>query len=282
MTDDPSPLPVRRILVALDASPHSRAALAMAVDLAADLGAEIEGVFIEDESLLRAARLPFVQEVRSYQRGPQQITDRRMERQMRQQAERAEEDLWRAAEPADVPFDFRVVRGEVAERLLEAAQSADLLALGKTSRDSSRRQLGATARAAVLQASTPVLIARQASPATRPVLAYYDGSAAAEAALRLAAQLACRMPDVPMRVLLPPASTANAETLREVVRERCAKMASLVHIRPLTRFEASHFASVLREGNGRLAVLPSSFLESQPAPMQRLLYEIDAPVLVAR
>ena len=49
----------RRILVALDASAHSHAALAAAVALAARLHAEIEGLFVEDINLLRLAELPF-------------------------------------------------------------------------------------------------------------------------------------------------------------------------------------------------------------------------------
>ena len=46
---------IRRILVALDSSPHSMAALETAVELAANLGARIIGLFVEEANLLRAA-----------------------------------------------------------------------------------------------------------------------------------------------------------------------------------------------------------------------------------
>ena len=54
----------RRILVALDASSHSHAALAAAVALAGRLHSELQGIFVEDINLLRLAELPFAREVR--------------------------------------------------------------------------------------------------------------------------------------------------------------------------------------------------------------------------
>ena len=56
--------PPRRIVVALDASSHSHAALAAAVALAGRLQAELQGIFVEDVNLLRLAELPFAREVR--------------------------------------------------------------------------------------------------------------------------------------------------------------------------------------------------------------------------
>ena len=47
-------LSIRRILVALDASPASLSAMQNAVELAARLGAELIGLFVEDINLLRA------------------------------------------------------------------------------------------------------------------------------------------------------------------------------------------------------------------------------------
>ena len=46
---------IRRILVALDASPHSQAALQAASELAAALKAELVGIFVEDVNLLHLA-----------------------------------------------------------------------------------------------------------------------------------------------------------------------------------------------------------------------------------
>ena len=56
MTEE-RPFPVRRLLVALDASGHSLAALEAAARLAAHLEVELAGIFVEDENLLRLAKL---------------------------------------------------------------------------------------------------------------------------------------------------------------------------------------------------------------------------------
>ena len=55
---------IRRILVAVDASTHSLAALEAASVLAEVLNAELVGIFVEDINLLRLAGLPFAREVR--------------------------------------------------------------------------------------------------------------------------------------------------------------------------------------------------------------------------
>ncbi len=52
-----------RILVAIDTSPHGRAALEAAADLAAASSAELCGLFVEDLNLLRLAGLPFAHEI---------------------------------------------------------------------------------------------------------------------------------------------------------------------------------------------------------------------------
>ncbi len=63
MTDPEARAPIRRILVALDASGASLAALDAAARLAATLEAELLGLFVEDEDLLRLAGLPCAREV---------------------------------------------------------------------------------------------------------------------------------------------------------------------------------------------------------------------------
>ena len=53
MTEDRRHLAIRRILVALDTSPHSQAAMEAAIELAARFEAELAGMFVEDVNLLR-------------------------------------------------------------------------------------------------------------------------------------------------------------------------------------------------------------------------------------
>jgi nucleotide-binding universal stress UspA family protein len=272
----------RRILVALDDSPHSRAALDMAVRLAADLEAELEGLFIKDENLLRAAQLPFAEEVRTHSVSPKRLTDRRVERQLRYQAERAEATLQEATEQAEVAYNFRVVEGDVTHELLQAAEEADLLAMGKTSTQSSRRRLGSTSQALLSEAPTPVLVLRRVVQPRRPILTYYDGSEAAQTALRLAAGLTSRGATHPLTVYLPVADEEETERLRAEVEEEYGDRVAQLDVQPLTRVELNRIATLARREGGGLFVMPGGTAPLSDTSLKRFLYELDRPLLVVR
>ncbi len=57
---------IRRVLLPLDVSRDSLTALEIASNLAAALGGEVSGLFIEDTELLTAGSLPFAREVGSF------------------------------------------------------------------------------------------------------------------------------------------------------------------------------------------------------------------------
>jgi nucleotide-binding universal stress UspA family protein len=273
---------VQKILVAANASPHSQAALATAVQLAAAVEAEVEGVFVEDEQLLRAAELPFAAEVRAHSHPPMPLTNRRVERQLRRQAEQAEAALQRTAQQWDVPHSFRVVKGHVTHELRSAAADADLLALGKTSTDSSRRRLGSTARSLFSECGPSLLVLRSAPPPTQPILTYFDGSAAGMRTLALAAQLARRHDAGRLRVLLPARTDDAFEHLRDTVRAQYGDMDSPVEVHALTPSETDQLAALAHHTSGGLVVLPHGCAPLSSVPLQRFLYELDRPLLLVR
>lgn len=272
----------RRILVALDASPHSQAALDMAVRLAMGFEATLEGLFIKDENLLRAARLPLAEEVRSHTLPPKNLNDRRVKRQLRYQAEQAEAALQQVAERAEVEHTFRVVEGQVTRELLKAAQEADLLALGKTSTTSSRRRLGTTCETVLSEAPGPVLVLRKAIQRHQPVLTYYDGSEAAATTLRVAAQLALHAGNRLLKVLLPATDEAETSRLRKEVHNQYADLVPQLEIRLLTDTEINRLAALSRHEGPCLFVLPADCTPLKDTPHQRFLYEADCPLLVVR
>ena len=64
MTDQAkAPMPVGRVLILLDGSRLSLAALEAAAEIAAARNAEVLGIFVEEINLLRAAGYGFAQEV---------------------------------------------------------------------------------------------------------------------------------------------------------------------------------------------------------------------------
>ena len=176
----------RRIVVGLDASNHSHAALAAAVALAGRLHSELEGIFVEDINLLRLAELPFAREVRFGQTA-RPVQGEEVLRGLRARAAVLRRELEDVAEQSKISSSFRVVRGAVAGELLAAALEADVLALGRMGHSLSRRaRLGSTARAAIARAAAAVLLV-QPEVDDGPVLVLYDGTATGARALALAA-----------------------------------------------------------------------------------------------
>ena len=179
---------IRRILIALDASTHSLAALETAVNLAAALDAQLAGLFVEDINVLRLAELPFVRQVRTLSAVAQPVSRRQIEAELQAQAARARRTLLAAARQARIPATFRVTRGQVPLEVLAAAVEADLLLLGPISRPLTRRlRVGSTARIVIARAPHSVLLV-QPRP-VQSIMVTYDGSPLGQRALATAASL---------------------------------------------------------------------------------------------
>lgn len=275
---------IDRILIALDASPHSRAALNAAVRLAMVLDADVQGLFIEEQSVIRAAQMPFAHEVRAFSTGPRRLTGRRVERQLRDRAEHAKHLMERWAEEADLDHGFEVVRGEVVPEVLDAAGEADLLAFGKAGSSSSRRRLGPKARALLDQSPTPVLVLREHLRYFQPVLTYFDGSDEAARALRLAARLAERSEASTLKVLLPCTNAARYAALRRQVRSAHGNRVQGLYARAVSRPAPAELAAVAREECNGLTILPDVLQAAAPDEVdaQSFLYELDRPVVLIR
>ncbi len=183
--------PFRRIVVGLDASLTSFDALMAAADLALRVGAELAGLFVEDEDVLRLAGLPFANVMRLPSGASEALDREKAEAQLRALAARAREALEREASGRQIASTFRIARGRVVAEVLAAAKESDLLVLGAGGhRRSGRGAVGNTARAAVARAQSSVLLLRRGARLGESVVAVDDGSAAASRALAIARALA--------------------------------------------------------------------------------------------
>ena len=271
---------IRRILVALDASHHSLAALDAAAELAASLEAELQGLFVEDANLLRLAGLPVARVVRYPFATPARPDPVRMERELRVQAAQARQALAQASEQRHVTWSFRVVRGQVALEVLAAAMEADLLTLGKASRPLTQRvRLGSTARAAATEAPCCVLVLQRDMGIRPPVMVTYDGTPTAQKALTMAAHLAHQQGGT-LTVLILADSPDAAQRLQDQVSDLLHGRRLTVRYRRLMDASRATLAHNVRtEGSGVL-VLSGTILAQEP--LQTLLDEVDCPVLLVR
>lgn len=196
---------VERILVPLDASEHSLTALHAAVELAASLNAELEGLFVEDINLLQLSDFPFAQEVSFYSPMSRQLKREGMERQLRIQAQRLKQTLARLAERSHVPWKFRVARGGVPAQVLAAAEGADLTILGKAGTSiPGRTRAGSTVRTIISRGRGMTLIMQHGVHFKAPVQTVFTGSPLSEKALAISTAMA-RVWRMPLLVLISPA-----------------------------------------------------------------------------
>lgn len=181
----------RRILVALDASRESVAALDLAADMARRVRAELVGMFVEDVNLLKLVQHPFAREVNLSTRSGRMLDIDTVERELKAQAAAARRALERAAAQLQVPWTFRVTRGAVEAELIAASLEVDLVAVGKAIQPlTGRARLGRTPRALYSRSSCSLLFAVPGLVPSRAVALAYDGSPVAGDALEVAARIA--------------------------------------------------------------------------------------------
>ena len=151
---------------------------------AASLEAELLGLYVEDESLLRGAELPITRAVGSFSGAVRQIERTELERHLRTQAAKARQALEAIASRARVRWSFRIARGAVAAELLAAATEADLISLGRCGWSMIETgRLGSTTETVLSRTVAPVLLLRRGLRMGQSVVAVYDGSDCARAGL---------------------------------------------------------------------------------------------------
>lgn len=269
---------VRRILVALDASADSLSALEAAAELAAALEADLRGLFVEEERLLRFAKHPFAKEVSLYGRAPRRLEGPDLERQLRALANRAREWMRHVAEQRRVEWSFRTVRGRVAPEILTACAQADLVSLGVRGR-SVRRGPGSTVRELIRRGGRPVLVLPRNARIGPRINVLHDGGDASERAFRLAARIAARL-GARLTVFLVPCEGREPEEIRDRAVREAEETGVLVEFRALRARTPSEIVAAFPPGAVGLAVVPRSCVDD-PATLDRILEWLSCPLLLA-
>jgi nucleotide-binding universal stress UspA family protein len=270
---------IRRILVALDASADSLAALAASAELAALTQAELLGLYVEDADLLHLRGYPCVLEIDYLSGAPRQLRNFELEGQLRVQAARVRQMMARLADRLGVRWTFRIARGRVATELLAHMVDADLVILGATGH-SLRRAPGSTVRALLEAATAPVMIMRRGSRLGRAIHVLYDGTTAGRQALAAAASLMSQEGGRMVVVLL-----GDGDELKRLDEEVTAWLAERrISARRigLTRGpgEVRRLASLLLLDRSGLIVVPRPCLIREPQSFRVLLSGVRCPLVV--
>lgn len=256
MSENSGPRSPLRIVVALDASPQSVTALEVATELAVLMDAEVEGLFVEDISLLYLCGLPFGHEVGSHTAALRCTDNVQMERHLRVLAASIRETVERVASRSSVRCRFSVRRGVVTEELLAASRDAALLGVGRVGR-SRRRGLGSTTRTLAERGEGPLLIAGDGRRLDYPLTVLFTGTPAARRALDLGLRLSRGEPQR-LRVLAWSAdASADVERLEEEARRIVTARSTDGGVAlTVVRAPAADVAAVLRGLDAGTLVLP--------------------------
>lgn len=296
----PPRLPVvARVWVALSRADTAGAALGLASDLAAELQAEIAGLFVEDIDLVRLAALPFAGETGLMSSTWRPFGAGELEHLLRLHAERAHRMLVEAAAQIGVACSFRVSRGVLAHEALDASGEAEAIVLGaqgvapgwitapvgagartpraRSARAPSEVAPGTTAlRPAVRHAAT---VSPPRRAARRAVVVVFDGSSAALRALGLAAALAS---GVALHVLAVGDGAASAAERRRSVLAWLQERGVASVVRTLPRFEPAAVLKALADQARALLLVPAPALAADPDALSRLLSGVRRPLVLVR
>lgn len=272
---------IARILVALDHSDDSRATLAEAAALAARLHAEIVGLFIEDSKIFAAAKLPFVRQISlTGQAAP--LDTGALERSFRAQVQAARQLLAAIAERHHLSWSFQVARGRASVEILNQAQAADLVIVGKTAPAVTRQgRIGATALAVATALRGAVLFSEPRAAHVLgyggPILAVYDAQPLADRVLSIAAHLAVAGGQ-PLVVVVPGPPEARLP-LRQRAETRLSGVAAVHFIGVESQGVAALEDVLAREGGGLIVIGERAPLLAGAA-LADLLGQLRAPLLV--
>jgi hypothetical protein len=259
-----------RIWVALDESPRSAAALIAAAALAAELDAELAGLFVEDIDLQHLSGLPFAREFSVLTGAGIPLSPDEVERIWRREAKAMQRLLAEAASRSQLRWSFRVVRGRVAAEVNTLAQAVDLIVLGK------RTGIGVMT---VVQTTTARLA--EVQPKAGPVLVLFEDLPTSSHSLETGAMLA-RSNGAELVLLIKDGE-------EDAYRAACAAAQAVLKARGtagrcvrLNTIEGDNLVQAARRERAGCLVLAGRERFLSQAGFERMLDAIECPVVLAR
>jgi hypothetical protein len=200
-------------VVTVNAARRCGETLELAAALAANVGADLDVVFVEDANLLRLADLPVTREVDRLSGMTRDLDSQRILRALHCEVRQLRREILRIGKNTSVRSTVRVVRGHYLNEALAASAGVNVTFVHRARRALPGEHLPATpARQGAAMA---------ALPRGRPALwALFDGSAAAIRALKVALMLAGTRPGN-LVVLVPGGAAEEIEG-----RKQAAKVAA--------------------------------------------------------
>lgn len=281
MSEVNQPIRVDRILVSLDNSRHSLAALKAAVELAQHYGAELKAVFVEDTTLLRLAEMPFCQEVGEYTAIVRELSSNGLSQGMVVQSRWVLRSFRNVINQTDLRAEMAILRGNINESIDTESQTCDLIIIGKTGTNPlGRPRLGSTAKALVKNHTKPLLLVEENNRLGHPMIVFYENSPLGKICLETARDLL--NPEESLIILLsedePEVYTANNAFLDKWAAEYQVNLS----IQSVKTHTITRFINIIKGLKTGLLILPHDLKPQSMALLLTRLEQISLPILLIR
>ena len=270
-----------RVLVLLDGSRMSYAALQAAAEIAANTGADVLGVFVEEVNQLRSAGFGFAREVGASSGVSRPLGAGEVEQRMRRLAGQARQALAGAVAAYGGRHTLSVARGHVIDEVLALAGPQDLLVLGRVGWSSAPgARLGSTAKGLVRRSPGRVLLwcEGRIQPLGRIVVFLNDHDEANGRVIRAAAEVV-RQSHRPVTLLLGTDSSVLSENLKGFAQNLGVQESEL-RVRSLPSTDPVIVAGILRQERAAQLLLSRDCALLQDPGAERLLEALNLPVTV--
>lgn len=257
--------------MALDESPRSTAALTAATALAAELDAELAGLFVEDIDLQHLIGLPFAREFSLLSGSRSTLSQAEMERSWRREAEAMQRLLAEAAEGQRLRWSFHVTRGRVSAEVSALAQAFDLIVLGK--------RTGVSVRSAAWTAPSVTFVRQKSRPG--PVMVLLEDHANSGRSLDMGLMLARRNAAELLLMIVAADQYAYREgclAAQTALKQRGASGRCL----RLATLDDPNLSLATRREQASCLVLADSKRLHGGASFERMLDEIECPIVLTR
>ncbi|MDA1101439.1 MAG: hypothetical protein O2967_20940 [Proteobacteria bacterium] len=271
----------RRVLLQMDASSHCRETLDAAVDIAAHLRADLQGIFVEDSDLVSVGGLDFVREFSFSSATAHALDKQTLDAQLKALAASARRQLEQAGTRRKVTVAFQTVRGDFQTEMANAARDADLIIAEGTGRLRARYyRAPLPGRNLTRRITRPTLLLKGGRPLAKQFTIICHSAESARRCLRAVASL---FPDEGRELSLLPGAQGGADA------ENLAK--ALAHMVNETGLDARIAAPVSLMADavlGRLGATDHLLVVADDGPMLRdeakahLLFECRHPLLLVQ
>ncbi|HEV8077170.1 MAG TPA: universal stress protein [Marinobacter sp.] len=278
---EPQPSVRGRVLVLIDGSRMSYAALQAAAEIAGKRGADILGVYVEELNLVRSAGYGFSREVGSLSGISRPLDPGILQQRMQRLADRARAVLATAVKQSGGRGALSVARGRVIDEVLALAGPDDLLVLGRAGWSSpAGAQLGSTARGLMRQSPGQVLLwCEHKLPRQNRVVVFLNDHDKANHRAALAAAEISRHSHQPVTIILGPDGEPAADRLN-AIRQDLDVLGAGTRFRVMSDTSPVAVARVLREERAsQLVISRECSLFNEPGAEQ-LLVALSLPVTV--